>query len=221
MVAGLFAFLIVAAGCRPGQSDALRTDSTVVAEREILFSEALAAGETGPTKPLAERKPVARWVLPRVLGEISGMALTDDGRQVLSYPAEEALFDGKLKRLAKVMGKDFADNSAKVEARREGFALSGFAGLPTYSRANAQMQFLFVNNRPVRDKLLVGAVRAAYAGDDEWKLTAVFCMQFIRGFDQHVGAQILATSAARCSSPGPRSRGRVGRAPGRGAGAPP
>ena len=50
-----------------------------------------------------------------------------------------------------------------VEAAREGVSLSGYAGLPTYNRANAAMQFLFVNGRPVRDKLLVGAVRGAYA----------------------------------------------------------
>ena len=51
----------------------------------------------------------------------------------------------------------------KVDAAREGVTLAGYAGLPTYNRANAQMQFLFVNGRPVRDKLLIGAVRGAYA----------------------------------------------------------
>jgi DNA mismatch repair protein MutL len=61
------------------------------------------------------------------------------------------------------MGRDFADNAVEVRAEREGVGLSGFAGLPTLNRANAQMQYLFVNARPVRDKLLVGAVRAAYA----------------------------------------------------------
>ena len=89
--------------------------------------------------------------------------LTDDGRQALSLAAEQTLLDGRLKRLARIMGRDFADNTVKVEAGREGFSLSGFAGLPTYNRANAQMQFLFVNGRPVRDRLLVGAVRGAYA----------------------------------------------------------
>ena len=71
--------------------------------------------------------------------------------------------DGRLPRLARIMGRDFGDNAARVEAAREGVALSGYAGLPTYNRANAAMQFLFVNGRPVRDKLLVGAVRGAYA----------------------------------------------------------
>jgi DNA mismatch repair protein MutL len=90
-------------------------------------------------------------------------SLTDDGREVLRLPAEDALFDGRLKRLARLMGRDFGENSVAVDAAREGVRISGFAGLPTYNRVNAQMQFLFVNGRPVRDRLLVGAVRGAYA----------------------------------------------------------
>lgn len=103
-------------------------------------------------------------------------ALVLDGRQSLNLPAEDDLFEGRLiadgeatglqislKRLARLMGRDFADNAVPVEAGREGLRLAGYAGVPTYNRANAQMQFLFVNGRPVRDKLLIGAVRGAYA----------------------------------------------------------
>ena len=89
--------------------------------------------------------------------------LTDEGRVALSLGAEDALFDGALSRLAKLMGRDFADNAAKLEAMRESVRLTGFAGLPTYNRANAQMQFIFVNGRPVKDRLLLGAVKGAYA----------------------------------------------------------
>jgi len=89
--------------------------------------------------------------------------LTLDGRKSLDLPAEPDLMDGRLPRLAKIMGRDFGDNAVAVDAGREGVSLSGYAGLPTYNRANAAMQFLFVNGRPVRDKLLVGAVRGAYA----------------------------------------------------------
>ncbi len=71
--------------------------------------------------------------------------------------------DGRLLRLGQILGSDFRDNALPVEAAREGFAISGFAGLPTFHRATAQEQHLFVNGRPVRDKLLFGAVRAAYA----------------------------------------------------------
>ena len=92
-----------------------------------------------------------------------GFTLTLDGRKNLDLPAEPELMDGRLPRLARIMGRDFGDNAVRVEAEREGVSLSGYAGLPTYNRANAAMQFLFVNGRPVRDKLLVGAVRGAYA----------------------------------------------------------
>ena len=89
--------------------------------------------------------------------------LTDEGRVVFSLAPEDALFDGALARLARLMGRDFADNAAKVEAMREGVQLSGFAAVPTYNRANAQMQYLFVNGRPVKDRLLLGALKGAYA----------------------------------------------------------
>ncbi|MDB5568960.1 MAG: mutL [Hyphomicrobiales bacterium] len=65
-------------------------------------------------------------------------------------------------RLAQVLGLEFRENALPVDAVREGLSLRGFAGLPTYHRANALNQFLYVNGRPVRDKLLHGAVRAAY-----------------------------------------------------------
>jgi DNA mismatch repair protein MutL len=92
-----------------------------------------------------------------------GFTLTLDGRRALDLAAEPDLMDGRLPRLARIMGRDFGDNAAAVEAGREGVTLSGYAGLPTYNRANAAMQFLFVNGRPVKDKLLIGAVRGAYA----------------------------------------------------------
>jgi DNA mismatch repair protein MutL len=65
-------------------------------------------------------------------------------------------------RLAALLGRDFADNALEIDAQREGFRLSGLAGLPTLNRATSRAQYLFVNGRPVRDKLLVGAVRGAY-----------------------------------------------------------
>ncbi len=90
-------------------------------------------------------------------------SLTVDGRRALDLRAEEELFGGRLERLARIMGRDFAENAIPVETSREGVTLRGYAGLPTYNRANSVMQFLFVNGRPVRDKLLIGAVRGAYA----------------------------------------------------------
>ncbi len=68
----------------------------------------------------------------------------------------------RLHRLGRILGREFEDNAVAIDAERQGVTLTGFAGLPTFNRGNAQMQYLFVNGRPVRDKLLVGAVRGAY-----------------------------------------------------------
>jgi DNA mismatch repair protein MutL len=70
---------------------------------------------------------------------------------------------GRLARLADVLGAEFRANAVEVQGGRDGFAIAGFAALPTLSRANALGQYLFVNGRPVRDKLLIGVVRGAYA----------------------------------------------------------
>ena len=79
--------------------------------------------------------------------------------------AKPSLLSGdaaRLERLAAIMGREFADNAVAIDANREGFRLTGFAGLPTLNRPTGQHQYLFVNGRPVRDKLLAGAVRGAY-----------------------------------------------------------
>ena len=76
--------------------------------------------------------------------------------------AERELLDATLIRLRAALGRDFADNACAIAAERGELRLGGHAALPTYNRANAQQQYLFVNGRPVRDRLLHGAVRAAY-----------------------------------------------------------
>lgn len=86
-----------------------------------------------------------------------------DGRQRFAFRAEVPGSDGSLNRLAAVMGRDFGDNALPVSVEREGIALSGFAGVPTFNRGLADRQYLFVRGRPVRDRLMVGAVRGAYA----------------------------------------------------------
>ncbi len=91
-------------------------------------------------------------------------SLTAHGREMVRLaPVQGDLLDARLERLAQVMGRAFADNAIPVEATREGLRLGGYIGVPTLNRGNAQAQYLFVNGRPVRDRLLVGAVRGAYA----------------------------------------------------------
>jgi len=69
--------------------------------------------------------------------------------------------DGHLNRIAAILGREFGDNALAIDTEREGIRLTGFAGLPTYSRGNSLHQYLFVNGRPVKDKLLHGAIRGA------------------------------------------------------------
>ena len=90
------------------------------------------------------------------------VAFSFSGGGGFDYSACTADRAGRARRLAQVLGEDFVDNAVEIEAEREGFRLTGLASLPTFNRANAQMQFVYVNGRPVRDKLFAGALRAAY-----------------------------------------------------------
>jgi DNA mismatch repair protein MutL len=95
----------------------------------------------------------------------------------------------ELGRLGDVLGPDFRANAVRVDAEREGVRIEGFAGLPTLSRANTLGQYLFVNGRPVRDKVLVGAVRGAYADylpRDRHPLLALFVTLEAREVDVNV-----------------------------------
>ncbi|CAN0388580.1 unnamed protein product [Discosporangium mesarthrocarpum] len=98
-----------------------------------------------------------------------GFTLSDGEKVKLRYSggrndllADDDPAAALLARLGDVMGRDFADNALKIDAEREGVRLTGFAAVPTLNRNTARYQFLFVNGRPVRDKLLYGAVRGAY-----------------------------------------------------------
>jgi DNA mismatch repair protein MutL len=90
-------------------------------------------------------------------------SLTSDGKHLARYNrAQGELIEARLTRLAEILGKEFGDNSLPILAERGEMRLTGFASLPTFSRGTSSEQYLFVNGRPVRDKLLLGAVRAAY-----------------------------------------------------------
>jgi len=87
-----------------------------------------------------------------------------DGRARLSVPAEthEDPAEARRARLSAVLGADFGENALALDQTREGVRLTGFSSLPTYNRGTNQHQHLFVNGRPVKDRLIVGAVRGAY-----------------------------------------------------------
>ncbi|MCT7663101.1 DNA mismatch repair endonuclease MutL [Shinella kummerowiae] len=86
--------------------------------------------------------------------------LSGSDRTTLEFPATGT---DRLARIAQVLGRDFRDNAIEIDAAREGVRLTGFAGVPTFNRGNSLNQFAFVNGRPVQDKLVWSALRAAYA----------------------------------------------------------
>jgi DNA mismatch repair protein MutL len=111
-----------------------------------------------------------------------GFTLRDEDRVILRLPAisDDLLADAaaaQLQRLSAIMGRDFGDNALAIDATRETVRLHGYAGLPTLNRANAAHQYLFVNGRPVKDRLVIGAIRGAYQdflARDRHPLVALF-----------------------------------------------
>jgi DNA mismatch repair protein MutL len=89
--------------------------------------------------------------------------LAGDHLTPIAYPPEPEGGLGFLRRLSRVLGPEFNDNAVPIEVAREGVTVSGFAGLPTFHRGASTHIHFVVNGRPVRDKLLLGAVRGAYA----------------------------------------------------------
>ncbi|WP_132955290.1 DNA mismatch repair endonuclease MutL [Rhizobium sp. BK251] len=138
------------AGTNPG---------TIVEVRDLFFAtparlkflkteKAEAAAITEVVKRMAIAFPKVRFVL------------SGSDRQTLEFAATG---DDHLARMAQVMGKDFRDNAIAIDAAREDVELTGFVGVPTFNRGNSAHQYAFVNGRPVQDKLILSAIRGAYA----------------------------------------------------------
>lgn len=153
--------LVVDCGSKGGLAPAGLNPGTIVEVRE-LFSATPARlkfmrSERAETQAIVEIVRRLAMAHPGVAFEL----VTDD-KAPLRFPAQPEGPDGQLQRLARIMGRDFLDDALFVERRRGPYEVSGFVALPTLHRNDASQQFLFVNRRPVRDKLLVGAIRAAY-----------------------------------------------------------
>jgi DNA mismatch repair protein MutL len=115
--------------------------------------------------------------------------LAGEERAPVTWAAALPGAPGRLKRLADVLGAEFQANAVAVNGGRDGFAIEGFAALPTFTRGNSLGQYLFVNGRPVRDKLLISAVRAAYADHlprDRYPVAALFITLDPREVDVNV-----------------------------------
>ncbi len=88
-----------------------------------------------------------------------GFSFATEDRRWLDAPKGES----RAQRVGRVLGQDFIDNAVPLSHAGEDIQIEGFAGLPTFSRGTGANQFAFVNGRPVRDKLIAGAIRGAYA----------------------------------------------------------
>jgi DNA mismatch repair protein MutL len=154
--------IAVEAGAKSDVKPAALGEGTRVEVRDLFFATParLKFLKTDRTEAEAIRDTVRRLAMSR-----PDVAFTLAGEERAPVTWGQALPgpSGRLARLGDVLGPDFRANAVEVAGGREGLAIEGFAGLPTYSRANALGQYLFVNGRPVRDKLLLGAVRGAYA----------------------------------------------------------
>ncbi|MEL7278366.1 MAG: DNA mismatch repair endonuclease MutL [Pseudomonadota bacterium] len=117
--------------------------------------------ETQAIGDVVKRLAIAAPQIGFSLRDVSGGG---EGRTLFSVERGPADWvDAQIRRLRAILGGEFAENALPLDAEREGIALTGFAALPTYSRGAAVAQYLFVNGRPVKDKVLIGAVRAAYS----------------------------------------------------------
>ncbi|MEX1661557.1 DNA mismatch repair endonuclease MutL [Thioclava sp. 15-R06ZXC-3] len=158
--------ITVAGGAMGPIKPAALNQGTVVELRDLFYAtparlkfmrtdRAEAQAIADAIKRLAMAEPYVSFTLTDNSGDKSREIFRVDGEQ-------GELFDALAARLSRVIGRAFSDNSVRIDAEREGVRLTGYAALPTYSRGAAVEQFLFVNGRPVRDKQLTGALRAAY-----------------------------------------------------------
>ncbi len=157
----------VSGGTMSPVKPAALSEGTVVELRDLFFAtparlkfmrtdraEAQAIGDV--IKRLAMAEPHVGFTLRDVSGG-------GEGRVTFRADAQTGdMFDALYGRLSQILGREFTENALAIDATREGLRLTGYAALPTYSRGAAVAQFLFVNGRPVKDKLLTGALRAAY-----------------------------------------------------------
>src|SRR5690242_17732188 len=152
----------VEAGAKSQVKPAALGEGTRVEVRDLFFATParLKFLKTDRTEGEAIRDVVRRLAMSR---PDVAFTLAGEERAPVTWGAALPGPSGHLARLGDVLGPDFRANAVEVHGGREGLVVEGFAGLPTYNRANAIGQYLFVNGRPVRDKLLLGAVRGAYA----------------------------------------------------------
>lgn len=160
------------AGPRPAAANR----GTLVEVRDLFFATParlkFMKGERAEASAIADVVKRIAIAFPAVRFTLSG-----PDRTTLDLPATGDGADGQKARIAQVLGFDFPENALSIEAMREGVSLTGQVSIPSYTRANALQQYAYVNGRPVRDKLIAGAIRGAFADvlpRDRHAVTALF-----------------------------------------------
>jgi DNA mismatch repair protein MutL len=166
----------VDAGAKSDVKPAALGEGTRVEVRDLFYATParLKFLKLDRTEAEAVREVVRRLAMSR---PDVAFTLAGEERAPVTFAATLPGATGRLARLGDVLGADFRANAVEIFAERDGVTIEGFAALPTLTRANTLGQYLFVNGRPVRDKLLIGAVRGAYADylhRDRHPLVALF-----------------------------------------------
>lgn len=154
--------IIVTAGKIEGPRPAALTKGSVVEVKDLFFAIPARLkflkterAEANAISDLVKRIAIA---FPHIRFTLSGL-----DRTLVEFAASSKDLNGLNVRLGQILGKEFSQNMVELNAEREGVILTGFTGIPSFNRGNALHQFVYVNGRPIRDKMLSGAIRGAYA----------------------------------------------------------
>jgi len=145
-----------------GPKPAPANRGTVVEVRDLFYATParlkFMKGERAEATAISDTVKRIAVAFPAVRFTLSG-----SDRSTLDLQAEGDGEEARAARVARVMGEDFPKNALAIDAGREGVRLSGLVSIPSFNRANALQQYAYVNGRPVKDKLIAGAIRGAYA----------------------------------------------------------
>jgi DNA mismatch repair protein MutL len=180
--------ITVDAGAKSEPAPAALTQGTRVEVQDLFYATParLKFLKTDRTEAEAVREVVRRLAMSR---PDVAFTLAGEERAPVTWAAALPGAPGRLARLADILGHEFRANAVEVQAERDGVSVEGYAALPTLTKANALGQYLFVNGRPVRDKLMLGVVRAAYADylpRDRHPMVALFVTLPAREVDVNV-----------------------------------
>lgn len=161
------ASLTVAGGRMGPLRPAAATRGTVIELRDLFYATParlkFLRSDRAESQAIAEVVRRLAMAEPQVGFTLSEVTEGDAPRVIFrADPLSGDFFVALHGRLAGVLGADFIENALKIDVERDGLRLTGYAALPTYSRGSSVQQFVFVNGRPVLDRMLLGALRVAY-----------------------------------------------------------